>query len=184
MDQHIIATMEAEEAELSQKLDAVRQFLAVYRGGSSPPDQPRKTVPAKAERPARSMQDRMDKFGPYGQRIVDKVDSLLPGCDDNPVPTRALVEQLEFHGVAITGDNKVNSLSALLARSSKMKGWGRAGWTRSVPEAGANLNKTAADDSQNENEPPSETAGGSDAAGWGVPPPPPASSNPHSRWPS
>jgi hypothetical protein len=137
MNKDIIATIEAEEAELAAKLDAVRQLLSVYRGESGQAAPPQtKAGSQKARRAARSTQDRMDKFGPYGQRIVDYADRMLPGCEDNPIPTRVLVERLEGRGLQITGENKVNSLSALLARSSKMKGWGRAGWTRAAVEAG------------------------------------------------
>lgn len=138
MNEDIIATMEAEEAELARKLDAVRQFLAAYRGGSVQ-GSPKSVKKSVKSRPARSADDRLDKFGPYGQRIVDFVDRVLPGCDANPVPTRQIVEYLTSQNIEVTGENKVNSLSALLARSSKMKGWGRAGWTRSAPEDGAHL---------------------------------------------
>lgn len=135
MDDDIIATMKAEEAALLQKLAAVQQFLAAYRDVSG--DKPRRPQRVLATRVVRvSDEDRMDKFGPYGQRIVDAVDSILPGCDSNPVPTRQIVGYLDSQNIEIRGANKVNALSALLARSSKMKGWGRAGWTRSAPQDG------------------------------------------------
>ena len=93
----------------------------------------------------------MDKFGPYGQRIVDFADRFLPGSDSNPVPTRDLVQYMEESGITITGNNKVNSLSALLARSTKMKGWGRAGWTRAATEDGELLRRHKAQSGHNEN---------------------------------
>lgn len=131
MNEEIIAAIESEEEKLVQRLDAVRQMLAVYRGeaGSASPKAPKPTKPSAAFKAQRNVEDRMDKFGPYGQRIVDAVSRLLPGVGGNPVPTRKLVEQLEQLNIEITGENKVNALSALLARSSKMKGYGRAGWT-------------------------------------------------------
>lgn len=131
MDNDILARMEAEERALTDKLNAVRQLLAVYRGEGQ--------KPAKAQavpRVAKSQAERIDKFGPYGQRIIEVVSKLLPGNTGNPVPTRVLVDKLAFRNVEITGENKVNSLSALLARSSAIKGYGRAGWTLQREEPG------------------------------------------------
>ncbi len=167
MDNNIIATMEAEEADLARKLEAVRQFLDAYRGGvaSKSTPAPKASVSGTA-RGGRSTATRLDKFGPYGQRIVDFADSVLPGCVSNPVPTRQLVEYLESQGINITGDNKVNSLSALLARSSKMKGWGRAGWTRMSPDDGDRLKQMQGENARNEN---GEAEASPDAEGAATP---------------
>jgi hypothetical protein len=153
MDNDILSRMEAEEVDLAQKLDAVRQFLAVYRGKPTKAQR----VEAPATRQVRTLEQRLDKFGPYGQRIVDTTETLLPGNGGNPVTTRTLVEQLLSLGVEITGENKVNSLSALLARSSKMKGYGRAGWTLQSADAGKRYPFRQEGSVPNENEAPNTT---------------------------
>lgn len=65
---------------------------------------------------------------------------LLPDVNGEPVLTRDLVASLELLDVEIRGENKVNALSVLLARSSKIKGHGRAGWTQAC-NAPANGNE-------------------------------------------
>lgn len=170
MDEDIVARMEAEEADLAAKLEAVRQFLAVYRGkAGARAEKPSARAASNSPRPKRSQDDRLDKFGPYGQRIVDTVTNLLPGNGGNPVPTRRLVDQLGILGVEITGNNKVNSLSALLARSSKIKGYGRAGWTLQSETPGELYPRILDGTFQKENEPHSEEAGGSDAVSESAP---------------
>lgn len=118
----IIKRMRGEEADLVRKLAAVRQFLSVY--GEAPVSG--STTP---NRLARSFVDRIDKFGSYGKAVIDAAVALLPADGLRPVPTRELVDHIEFRGVEIRGENKVNALSALLARSSQIKGHGRSGWT-------------------------------------------------------
>lgn len=97
---------------------------------------PSTSAPA-ARRAPRPVTDRMDKFGSYGQAVIDASLPLLPGENDAPLPTRELLAKLEFRGVDIRGENKVNALSALLARCSKIKGHGRAGWTLAGPKEAA-----------------------------------------------
>lgn len=178
MDNDIIVRMEAEEADLAQKLEAVRQFLAVYRG-SAPKRAER--VESASHRTARSAEARLDKFGPYGQKIVDTVDTLLPREGAMPIATRALVEQLTGLGVEITGDNKVNSLSALLARSSKIKGYGRAGWTRKNAEDGERYPFKLKESANGENKASGESAEPKEATGQS-PPSTPMPSNARPPW--
>lgn len=180
------AQLLAEEADLERKLIAVRQMKAAYGIVNQSPNIT--ITPAGSEvvkvMARRAVADRMDKFGSYGQNIIDTAVALLPGEDGKPVPTRMLVDMFETLSVEINGENKVNALSALLARSSKIKGYGRAGWTLRGPKAGELHPRILGDEAQKENEPTSETAVGSVAAVWGVPPPPPASSNPNPGWSS
>lgn len=180
------AQLLAEEADLERKLIAVRQMKAAYGIATQSPNVT--ITPAGSElvkvMARRAVSDRMDKFGTYGQNIIDHALMLLPGEDAKPMPTRALVEMFETLSIEINGENKVNALSALLARSSKIKGYGRAGWTRRGPTAGELHPRIPGDDALKETEPTSENAVGSVAAGWGVPPPAPAPSNPNPGWSS
>ena len=121
------------------------------------------------ERPTVS---RMDKFGSYGKQVVEKSVAILPDANKAPVMTRDLVRQLENAGVQIRGENKVNALSAILARSSKLKAHGRRGWTRAESVAGS--------DAHTENDPSSVPAVGSDTADEGAPPPNSASEHSNS----
>jgi hypothetical protein len=123
------ASILAEEADLERKLEAVRLMKAAYGVGSGVTTvAPLAVERAKpVARKSRDLSDRMDKFGLYGQHIIDSALLMLPGADHNPLPTRNLVTMLETIGVDIRGENKVNALSALLARSTKIKGHGRSG---------------------------------------------------------
>lgn len=175
----IISRMRAEESDLVRKLEAVRHFLAAYAG----PVASASTPPAQ-KRASRGSAERADKFGGYGMGVIDAVASVLPGPSKNPLMTRDIIAKLEASGVAIRGKNKVNALSALLARSSRIKGHGRSGWTLAdEPVDLQNYNEIlGGDDAHQENDPTSEAAVGSDAAGQGVSPPSPASSNPFARF--
>lgn len=157
----------AEEADLVRKLEAVRAMKDAYGIGGQAVTSPSVTAPKVSGRAVRSLEDRKDKFGAYGQRIIDTAIKLLPPDGDNPVQTKALVLQFQLLGVDISGNNKVNALSALLARSSKIKGYGRAGWTLSGPaEAGPSIIAVHPVDYK-ENEPTSGNAVGSDAVSEG-----------------
>lgn len=128
MDDDFIARLDAEEAALEAKLAAVRHMKAVYgaapRSGNLSP-----SVRSSTPRATRSQADRLDKFGSYGQQVIDAAMEILPGEDGTPMATRVVLEKLEFRGVEVRGANKINALSALLARSTKIKGHGRSGWT-------------------------------------------------------
>ena len=187
MNDDIMARMIAEKSAIQQrmagdarKLEAVDRFIEAYQ-----PSAKAALRSSTAPRPARSFVDRIDKFGSYGKAIIDAVTKLLPGLDGNPVPTRDLVAALETRGVDIRGENKVNALSALLARSSQIKGHGRSGWTLAGDQPSASDERIPGDDkAQNENEPTGKSAVGSETAGWGVQPPRPAFGNPQSGWAS
>jgi hypothetical protein len=162
-----------EEAELERKLAAVRAVKAAYGIGvaaatGAAAARSNTTGVGAPARPPRRMADRMDKFGAYGQGIIDVALQFLPGESDGPMPTRDLVSKLERYGTEVRGENKVNALSALLARSSKIKGHGRAGWTLVGERAVQPIIETLGGDGPHkENEPHSDDAGGSDAVSAG-----------------
>lgn len=173
--------MEAEEADLERKLAVVREFLAVYRP-SAPKGAAKSPSPS---REVRTFGDRIDKFGTYGKGVVDVVLTMLPSVSAEPILTRDLVVKLENNGIEIRGENKVNALSALLARSSKIKGHGRSGWTLMVEkEPKPPQEMMGADEAHKENEPTALSPVGSETVGLGVQPPAPAFGNPQSRWTS
>lgn len=167
MDDDFIAKIDAEEAALEVKLAALRQLKAVYGMGPKPATRPsaRATSAPTGPRPSRPLSDRMDKFGSYGSSVINAAMDFLPGVNQRPIMTRDLVEKLEARGVAIRGENKVNALSALLARSTRVKGHGRSGWTSTVDwTASTNFDEMLGGNAPpNENEPHSGSAGGSDA---------------------
>jgi hypothetical protein len=165
----LVAALREEERVLQEKLEAVRRTLAIYDRGNVivPP-----TDPAHPSQPPRTIltvphhgtaPPRMDRFGSYGNAIIEKSISLVPGPTGAPMMTRDLVERLEREGMTVRGTDKVNALSALLARSSRLKAHGRRGWTRAESVRGVEAPK--------ENEPSSGFAVGSDAADEGAPPP-------------
>jgi hypothetical protein len=178
----IVAQMQELEADLIRKLEAVRQFLDTFAGASN--DAPKiaaRNEGAKGKTPA----IKIDKFGSYGQAVIDASIAILPGEGESPMPTRVLVEKLAFCNVEVRGENKVNALSALLARSSKIKSHGRSGWTiygerqpTTTPED--EFASLVGNPAPEEKEPHSSDAGGSVASGWGAPPPSPEKS--HSSW--
>lgn len=159
----IIKRMLAEREDLTRKLTAVDQFLAAYGAGVSKVSLRLTTVRADAPLLARSFADRIDKFGSYGTSVINAALLLLPSLESEPMLTRDLVEKIEARGITIRGENKVNALSALLARSSKIKGHGRAGWTCAVAIAADEYDDLLGADAPKENEPRSNNAGGSDA---------------------
>lgn len=159
----------AEEADLERKLTAVRAMKAAYGIGMGTPAHELKVMGASkprgtlTPRQPRTTDDRKDKFGSYGQNIIDKVLLLLPPEGGAPIATRVLVDMLHAIGVEVRGDNKVNALSALLARSSKIKGYGKSGWTRvgAIPGTPSIFSEALL---PNVNEPHSVSAGGSETA--------------------
>lgn len=169
----LIASLLAEEQALQAKLDAVRRMLAVYRPtheGQSPAVAIPISAPVAASNPAAvkpsesSISARTDRFGSYGAVIIEKAVQILPPASAGPMMTRDLVERLEKAGVSVRGTNKVNALSALLARSSKLIAHGRRGWTLAEEKLGDS-------NAPKENEPPVGSLVGSDAADEGVRPP-------------
>ncbi|MGA0532102.1 hypothetical protein [Hansschlegelia sp. KR7-227] len=169
MDANIVQQMKAEEADLMRKLDAVRAFLAAYgvQNGRAPSGERNMPKPAivPATRPA-SVRDRvpLDRFTEYGREVVKAAITAVKKETVRPVLTRRLVELIEAEGVEIRGVDKVNALSALLARSIDLTSIGRRGWTLAHEEDGDGQEPE-------ENGPHSTSAGGPDASGEGGPTP-------------
>lgn len=184
MEEDIVKRVRAEEADLVRKLDAVRQLLAAYGEGSKTAPTPKAPAATKATRP--SLSSRVDKFGSYGQGVIDKACSFLPDIHSAPMLTRDLLAKLERYGVEVRGENKVNALSALLARSSAVKGHGRAGWTLAGEKSTDDITETLGGNAQNETEAPNgHAASASVVAGSGAPTPSPAAwVNPNPGWTS
>ena len=134
MDDDIIARMRGEEADLSRKLKAVRDLLVAYGQDVGTPHVSLPATAIKVGPPraaaAASSRDKVgiDGFGPYGKGIVATAMAAMLDSPDN-LKTRAIVEFLEARNVAITGENKVNAVGALLSRSSDIASHGKAGWS-------------------------------------------------------
>ena len=156
-----VSRMIEERGVLLTKVAGLDVALAAYGVAPShqPPSRPAVAVSkpqAVAERPARSFVDRVDKFGTYGRQVIEAAISYLPPPSGAPVPTRDIVAALDAAGITVRGESKVNALSALLARSSKIKGHGRSGWTLADQASSQMFDDILGGDAaQNENEPPS-----------------------------
>lgn len=175
MDDNFMARLDEEEAVLQAKLAAVQHMKAVYRGDIKLPASPAGR-PA-VSRPAQASTSRIDKFGAYGHSVIEAALHVLPHENDRPMATRDVLAKIEAEGIEVRGANQINALSALLARSSKIKGHGRSGWTkygqRPDDPLGDELKQDddfAVLEAAKENEPHSSDAGGSDAVSSGVPP--------------
>lgn len=157
MDSDIVQRLKAEEADLARKLEAVRAVLAAY-GGSEVA-----TVLAERRVERRSGGSRpkveIDGFGAYGRKVVAEALRMM-ATSNHPLKTRQLVEPIEAMGVEITGENKINALGALLARSVDVISHGKAGWSVADREKAFRI---VAEHGQKENEPSSNDAVGSDA---------------------
>ncbi len=129
----MIAQMKAEEAVLLRKLEAVRAVLALYGNAlpsaAIPAEKPPATVIEGARPAAKRGQVPLDRFSAYGAEIVRASMQCIAGQPIRPVRTRALVDLVQSTGIAIRGENKVNALSALLARSEDLLGHGKRGWS-------------------------------------------------------
>jgi hypothetical protein len=160
----------------------VRQFLAAYGAIPEPAIGAHAASAKTGARP--SLAARVDKFGSYGQGVIDAACKFLPNPGDNPMLTRDLLAKMERYGVEIRGKNKLNALSALLARSSQVKGYGRSGWTLAQERDTAEITETLGDQPQNETKAPDgNAASASVVAESGAPTPGPAAwINPQPRW--
>lgn len=126
MDAGIVQRMRDEEADLARKLRAVRDFLAAY--GEAPkeptvigPDSP-KGEPAGREKVE------ITSFTAQTRRSVVLAMQALT-TTNSLMKTRDLVAFIEAMGHEISGQNKVNALGALLARSVDIVGHGKSGWS-------------------------------------------------------
>ena len=135
MDDTFIAAVRAELATLKRRSAALCAMLAAYdiaeeasveSATQAKPEKP--TAPLTGLIPPRD-RVRTDRFSSYGESVVDAAEAALTGREDAPVPTRELVGMIEERGVEIRGNDKVNALSALLSRSTRIKSNGRRGWT-------------------------------------------------------
>ena len=160
MDSDIIAQMRKEEADLSRKLKAVRDFLAAYDIA------PSNEAPPPTPKGASATQSRekvgIDGFSDYGRKVVAAaMKELLTAT--HPIKTRRIVEALLGKGLAITGKDPVNALGAMLYRSADVVSHGKAGWTLADPEV---AEKIVGKYAQKENDPLQDIhdiLGGSDA---------------------
>lgn len=155
MNNEIVARMREEEADLSRKLAAVRQFLAAY--GEAPSGEGE--VNAAMRKPAmekRAETQRgkisIDGYGAYGRGIVANA-MMAMIVSPSPVKTRKIVEHLDAMGVDITGENKINAVGALLSRSSDIVSHGKSGWTLADEESARAIIQRYA---HNENEAPND----------------------------
>ncbi|GAA0767328.1 hypothetical protein FHS52_001690 [Erythromicrobium ramosum] len=165
MHADIIKQMRDEEAGLLLKLNAVRNLLSVY--GEAPvatsaasTQSVKRTAPASRAREkvaitSFTMQTRMS--------VLLSLDAMVhaPGL----LKTSALVEYIEKRGHEITGNNKVNALGALLARSEDVQGHGKSGWTVADRERALSI---LAEHLHNEKGPHSVYAGGPETAPYAL----------------
>jgi hypothetical protein len=179
MDGDIVERMRAEEEDLAKKLEAVRAFLAVYGGtptaGGAGPTQ--KAKPGSREKVE------IEGYGAYGRVVVAEAMRMMM-TSSHPMKTSQLVAPIEAMGIEITGQNKINALGALLARSTNIRSHGKAGWSLVDREKAAKIVTEYGSVQPKEIEPSSENAVGSKPAGWGAPTPSPAPSPSSSSWPS
>lgn len=179
MDGDIIAQMRKEEADLSRKLKAVRDFLAAYNVPASNEAAP---APATAAGPnaaakagsAQREKVNIDGFTAYGRGVVATAMQLML-TQAGPVKTRQAVEFMQGLGMELTGQDPVNAVGALLYRSADLVSHGKKGWTIADEAVAREIVGKYA---HKENEAPSETADASDAASEGGPTPAPAWTNP------
>lgn len=125
MDADIVARMRSEEADLARKLQAVRDFLAAY--GEAPASSPRQSVVSLRGDSGSRPKVAIDSF--TAQTKTSVVLSIMALTQsDGLMKTSELVEFVEARGHQISGENKVNALGALLARSADVIGHGKSGW--------------------------------------------------------
>lgn len=163
MNADIVAQMRLEEADLVRKLKAVRDFLAAY--GEAPNDgssaQPRREAAAS---PPREKVEITSFTEQTRRSVLLSMEAMVH--TNGLLKTAQLVDYVEKRGHEISGNNKVNALGALLARSVDVKGFGKSGWD--VVDRDRAL-KLLTEYEYKEKEPTSPTAVGSDAGGGSVP---------------
>jgi len=135
MTPDIIAQMKAEQADLRRKLEAIQAVLAAY--GVTDTAAPATTARTGALLATTSkvppLRERvpLSRFSEYGAQVVNAALHVVQARSSGPVLTRDLVAEIEKMGIEIRGNDKVNALSALLARSADLVSHGRRGWTAS-----------------------------------------------------
>src|SRR3546814_272619 len=112
--------MREEEADLARKLQAVRDFLRAY--GEAPKSAQNEGVTAKPKGAAGPREKaEITSFTDQTRRSVVLAMQALT-TSSTLMKTRELVDFVEAMGHQISGDNKVNALGALLARSVDLVG--------------------------------------------------------------
>lgn len=137
MDAEIIDRMRREEAELTRKLEAVRGLLRAY--GATPfvsqteQQSGSKTREATSGGNANRGREKMplERFSEYGQSVVKAAIKECARQLGKPISSRNMVDLVEKQGIEVSGQDKINALSALLARSIDLETNGRKGWTLS-----------------------------------------------------
>ena len=158
MDADIVARMRGEEADLSRKLQAVRDFLAAYGEAPSSPSRMAATGP-RAEAGTRPKVNISSFTAQTRTSVVLSMMALT--MNDGLMKTSELVEFVESMGHQISGENKVNALGALLARSVDLIGHGKSGWELADREKALEIVSQYA---PKRNEAPTGDAGGASEA--------------------
>lgn len=137
MDEAVISAMRAEEAALKAKLSAVRAFLQLYAPSDrmavvrdSQPAFIGPVSPLEFARPENTVTSETilrKRPNEYAENIRGIATGLIRQSLD-PVPTRAIVQELERRGIEIRGQDKISAVSALLSRSDAFKNVDRQGW--------------------------------------------------------
>lgn len=160
MNRDIIAGMRTEEAALLRKLKAVRELLAVY--GEAEASKEERVDSTDRAAPTRRAREKVEITAFSDQTRKSVVLAMLAmSTAPRLMKTRELVDFVSNMKHEISGENKINALGALLARSLDIESHGKSGWSL------ANREKARAIIHQygpKQNEPSSENAVGSDAA--------------------
>lgn len=168
MDADIVKRMRDEEADLSRKLQAVRDFLSVY-GESPQVPASRPVVGSRSESGARPKVE-IDAFTKQTRTSVVLALQALT-TTTSLMKTSELVRIIEAQGYTINGDNKINALGALLSRSADVIGHGKSGWELADREKALQIVSSYAP-KRNEALPATpESASEADGEGGGTPAP-------------
>ncbi len=140
-----VETMDAEIADLERKLAAVRAARAAYvQVDSSAPYSPNGLVLDRVSnaRGYLSATLRSPRRSEKSARLIKAAREYIE-LMGGPIPTSELQQVIEKQGIAISGSNPRNALSAMLSNSGLFKANGREGWT--LKEATPPRNTEAAD---------------------------------------
>jgi len=156
----IVERMRREREDLARKLRAVDAFLAAYDAGDVAA-QTTGSPHSRQKTNSRMSREKVgvDGFGEYGRGIVaNAMKRLLES--PHPARTREIVDYIESIGIEISGENKINAVGAMLARSADIVSHGKKGWTVADEAVAREIVGKYA---QKEKEPNSGYAVGSDA---------------------
>ncbi|MDE1915056.1 MAG: hypothetical protein KGJ57_04775 [Sphingomonadales bacterium] len=180
MDSDVIEKLRREEADLTQKLEAVRMILRAYGDTKDITHTVSHVHRAVLPKPNNGEQDgngksrekmTLDRFSAYGRAVVGAAIRECANYQEGPITSREMVRLVEKQGIDVRGADKVNAISALLARSIDLKPNGRKGWTlsdeyREIEEYREMQDENTSHASHNENDPPDDfevMLGGPDA---------------------